>query len=464
MGHVVSFTNRSEINRNSTSESIRVLRSDALDILASALGAVDPGEAVRRNVTWEGEQLFFGDKGLNLENFSKILVIGGGKASGSMAQAVEGLLEGRITSGHVNVLKGTEGRYLLRHVEVNGASHPLPCEHGVKGVEAMLSLAEGVDEETLVIVLISGGGSALLTLPAEDITLDDMKKVTELLLLGGAGIEEVNSVRKHISSVKGGLLARKIHPATVLSLILSDVIGNPLDAIASGPTAPDATTFKNAVDVLQNRGLWEETPDSVRRHLLKGVNGEIEETPKPGNQVFRKVHNLIVGSNVMAGKAAVEKAVLLGYNSQLLSTSIEGEAVQVGGQLAEIVRRIIEDKTPVCPPAAIVLGGETTVTVKGSGVGGRNLEVALSAAQRIRGLDAVIATLATDGIDGPTDVAGAVVDGSTMDRAESIDLDAQASLNDNDSYTFFSGLRDALLTGPTGTNVNDIMLVLVGKN
>lgn len=459
----MSFTNRSEISRNSASESLRALRSDALNILASALMAVDPGEAVRRNVALEGELFIFDDEGLNLEEFSKILVIGGGKASGSMAQAVDGLLGSRIAAGHVNVLKGTECRYPLRHVELNGASHPLPCERGVTGVEAMLSLAEGADEETLVIVLISGGGSALLTLPAEDIALDDMKKVTELLLLGGAGIEEVNSVRKHISSVKGGLLARKLHPATVLSLILSDVIGNPLDAIASGPTAPDATTFKDAVDVLQKRGLWGETPDSVRRHLMKGVKGEIDETPKPGNQVFRKVHNVIVGSNVMAGKAAVEKAVSLGYNSQLLSTSIEGEAAQVGSQLAEIARRIIQDGNPVSPPAAVVLGGETTVTVRGSGVGGRNLEVALSAARGIRGLDAVIATLATDGIDGPTDAAGAVVDGSTMDRAESKGLDAQASLRDNDSYTFFSGLRDALLTGPTGTNVNDIMLILVGK-
>jgi len=300
-----------------------------------------------------------------------------------------------------------------------------------------------------------------MTLPVDDVPLDELKRLTELLLRSGATIDELNAVRKHISAVKGGQLARRLYPATVLSLILSDVVGDRLDTIASGPTAPDTTTFQDALNVLKRRGLWSETPESIRLRLESGLEREIDETLKPGDAAFDRVHNIVIGGNSTAAKAALERARSLAYNSVLLSTSVEGEASQVGEGFAEMVQGIAERGNPIGPPAAVVAGGETTVTVKGSGSGGRNQELALSACHGIRDLDALIATLATDGIDGPTEAAGAVVDGSTLSRGLTLGLDVERHLRDNDSNTFFKALGDALMTGPTGTNVNDLTLILV---
>ena len=457
----MEFLNENEILDNATSDVFRKLRRDALDILLTSLNAVDPRKAVRRSLTLVDGRLSIDGEELDLRRFSEVLVIGGGKASGAMAEAIEGLLGDRISGGYINVLKGTESNYNLDSIMVNGASHPVPSEQGVRGVEEMLSLVEDAAEDTLVLVLISGGGSALMTLPADDVPLDDAKRLTELLLRSGAAIDELNAVRKHISAVKGGQLARRLYPATVLSLILSDVVGDRLDTIASGPTAPDTTTFQDALDVLKRRGLWSETPESIRLRLESGLKREIDETLKPGDAAFDRVHNIVIGGNSTAANAALERARSLAYNSVLLSTSVEGEASQVGAGFAEMVQGIAERGNPIGPPAAVVAGGETTVTVKGSGSGGRNQELALSACLGIRGLDALIATLATDGIDGPTEAAGAVVDGSTLSRGLTLGLDVERHLRDNDSYTFFKALGDALMTGPTGTNVNDLTLILV---
>ena len=259
-------------------------------------------------------------------------------------------------------------------------------------------------------------------------------------------------------------MVRRAQPATVLSLILSDVVGDPLDTIASGPTAPDGTTFKDAIDVLKRYGLWEKAPIAVRNRLDRGANGELEETPKPGDGAFESVYNVVVGSNLTAAEAAVGKASTLGYRSMLLSTMVEGEARQVGAALAGVAKEVVATGNPIKPPAAIIVGGETTVTVVGPGRGGRNQELALGAAMKIEGLDAVIAALATDGIDGPTEAAGAIADGTTIARARAVGLDAARSLSENDSYGFFSALGDALLTGPTGTNVNDLSLILVDSH
>ena len=318
--------------------------------------------------------------------------------------------------------------------------------------------------DDLVLCLISGGGSALLTLPAEDIALEEVQTVTGLLLRAGATINELNAVRKHLSDVSGGQLARIASPARVLSLILSDVTGSPLDVIASGPTVPDPTTFADALAVLARYGIIESVSGGARVGRLRaGTAGDIAETPKPGDPLFANVTNVLVASNVLAVEAAAARAREMGLNASIVSTYLEGEARVVGRVLAGIAREVVEYGRPVERPACLLFGGETTVTVRGDGVGGRNTELALSAALALDGLgpSALIASLATDGGDGASPSAGGMVDGTTLDRGRAAGLDAQAFLDNNDSYTYLSSLGDDIMTGPTGTNVNDIMAVFV---
>ena len=457
----MSIRNELQLLDNASSEPLRGLRRDAMDILRRAVDAVDPRRAVMSRLELRNGRLRFDGVELDLEGFSRVSVVGGGKAGGAMAEAVEGLLGDRVSDGVVNVLKGTEGNYPLRRIELNGASHPIPDEDGVRGTGRMLSLVDQAGEDDLIVVLISGGGSALMTYPADGVSLEEVRELTGMLLRSGATINELNAVRKHLSSFKGGQLAERAYPATVVSLILSDVVGDPLDTIASGPTAPDGSTFGDAVEVLRRYGLWKSAAASIRRRLEDGVGGRIGETPKPGDRTFDKVFNVVVGSNLVAARAAVERAAALGYNALLLSTRVEGEARHVGTVYAGIAKEAAASGHPVPVPAAVIIGGETTVTVRGSGRGGRNQELALSAAMRMEGLDAVVAALATDGIDGPTEAAGAIADGWTMRRARSLGLNPVESLRDNDSYSFFSRLGDTILTGPTGTNVNDLALILV---
>jgi len=457
----MQIANEAQILENAGSEVYRKLRSDALDILKTAVDAVDPERAVKRSLRLKDECLHIDSTVLDLDEFDRIFVMGGGKAGGAMAKALEEILGERIAFGVVNVLKGTEGDLHLERIELNGASHPVPDEGGMKGVEKMLSLLEGVGGDDLVISLISGGGSAMMTYPAPGIKLGAIRTITGKLLKSGATINELNVVRKHLSAFKGGQLAKRCYPARVLSLILSDVVGDPFDTIASGPTAPDESTFREAVDVLKKYGLWDSAAEPVKRRLEEGLMGIIEETPKKGDKAFEKVTNFIVGNNSIASGKAVERAEALGYSSLLLSTMVEGEARHVGAVCAGIAQEIHASGRPISAPAAVVLGGETTVTVKGRGKGGRNQELALSAAIGIRGLKAALAALATDGIDGPTDAAGAIADGMTYEKASSINLSVDKHLSENDSYSFFKSLGDLIITGPTGTNVNDIILILV---
>jgi len=455
------FRNRDELLENASSDILRRLRLDALDILEAAVNAVDPGEAVRRSLSLWGTHLKIRGAEWDLDRFESIHVIGGGKACGAMAEAVEEILGDRISSGTVNVLKGTESRHDLDRVSLNGAAHPIPDVDGVAGVQRMMETLDGVGASDLVIVLISGGGSSLLAYPAEGVALEDIQEVTQKLLMSGATIGELNAVRKHLSAVKGGQLAQRSRGATVISLILSDVVGDPLDTIASGPTAPDETTFGDARAVLERCGLWEGAPRIVRERLDDGARGNIPETPKPGDPVFQRVRNFVIGSNLVAARAAVERAGELGYNAELVSTEVEGEAREVGRSFAEAALSVTRHGSPVKAPAALVAGGETTVSVRGGGVGGRNMEVALAASEGIDGMDSVVAALATDGIDGPTVSAGAMVDGSTGIRARARGLDPSKYLSENDSYTFFQSLGDVFITGPTGTNVNDLTIILV---
>jgi glycerate 2-kinase len=443
---------------------VRERRERALAVLSAALEAVDPIQAIRRQVSLSGQTLHIGERTYDWGRFRHIYVIGGGKAGGSMAQAIEQVLGQRVTAGLVNVKYGYGAETEIVHL--NEAGHPLPDADGVAGTKQIAELARQATEADLVICLISGGGSALMTLPAEGITLADVKSLTDALLRCGATINEINAVRKHLSQIKGGNLARLAHPAEIVSLILSDVVGNPLDVIASGPTVADTTTFAYAYGVIEKYGLLEELPRSIVERLRRGKDSLIPETPKEGDAAFTRTHNLIIASNEVAAEAALVKAEGLGFHTLLLSTFVEGEAREVAKVFAAMAKEILHSGHPVPRPACVVAGGETTVTVRGSGLGGRNQEMALSAALEIAGLeDVMIIPLATDGTDGPTDAAGAIADGSTLQRAslllQEVGLSAAKFLADNDSYHFFQRLGDLLITGPTNTNVNDLTFVFV---
>jgi glycerate-2-kinase len=458
----LKFINEDQILANG-SDIYGKLRRDALSILGSALDAVEPKEAIFSKVQRKGDELYAGDRRYDLPRYNRVFLVGGGKAGGPMAEAVESLLGDRLTGGVVNVLKGTEEKHHVGRVKLVGASHPVPDEEGVQGVHEMLDMMSGLTPDDLVIVIVSGGGSALMPCPAEGITLNDLQRVTGKLLKRGATINDLNAVRKHLDAFKGGQFTKRCYPAEVLGLILSDVVGDPLDTIASGPTAPDSTTWADAEKVFKRYGAWDDAPQSIKALIERGLKGDIPDTPKESDPVFLSTNNIVVANNSYAAEAASQRASELGYNSMVLSTMVEGEARYVGGVYAGVARELAGRNRPLCTPAAILIGGETTVDVKGSGKGGRNQEVALGAAKRISGLPCLVASLATDGLDGPTDSAGAIVDGATLHRANDYKLSIDDTLRENDAYHYFETLGDLLITGPTGTNVNDLALILVAK-
>jgi hydroxypyruvate reductase len=440
---------------------ITKLRKDALGILYASLKAADPAEAVRRHVRLLNNVLTVGGVKYRLDSYSKIHVIGAGKASAAMALAVERLLGRRISGGLINVKY--EHTAPLKRIELNECGHPVPDEAGVRGATRIAEIARQAGEDDLVICLISGGASALSPAPGGGITLAEKQQTTKLLLACGATIHEINAVRKHLSELKGGQLARLCWPARVLTLILSDVIGDNLDVIGSGPTAPDASTFQTALGILKKYGIGNDLPDAVRRRLEDGAAGRIPETPKSGAKELDRTHNCIIGSNSLAVDAARRKARELGYRTLVLSTSIEGETRDVAGVHAAISREIHASGQPLRPPACIISGGETTVTIRGTGKGGRNQEFVLAAAREIAGLPrTVILSAGTDGTDGPTDAAGALCDGDTIAGAKQKGLDPAAFLANNDSYHFFDALNGLIRTGPTNTNVMDVRFVIVG--
>ena len=433
-------------------------REDLMAVLAAALKAVDPAQAVRNCVRREGSRLEVGDNAYDLDSFKRILVVGAGKASGPMAQALEEILESRLEGGVVNVKEG----YAVdtRRIELIEAAHPVPDESGLRGTDRILRLAAEANADDLVFCLISGGGSALMELPAGGITLDDLQQLTDLLLRSGATINEVNTVRKHISQVKGGGLARAAAPATLIALILSDVVGNPLDFIASGPTVPDTTTFQDAWNLLGKFNLQDAIPQSVRAQLERGLNQFIPETPKEGDPIFARTASVLVGSNEIAARAALDAAQKLGYNALLVTTWVEGEAREVAKVMAGVAKGLIRHHSPLPPPACLIFGGETTVTVRGEGKGGRSQEMALAASLALDGWeDVAVMAVGTDGTDGPTDAAGGIADGTVAARARALNLDPLAYLNGNDSYHFLRQTDALLVTGPTNTNVNDLIFV-----
>jgi glycerate 2-kinase len=427
----------------------------AVELQRAALAAVEPSAAVRRHVRREGDVLVIADHRYDLRGYARVFVVGGGKAAVPMAAATADILGDRLTERVVVTKYGhTKPQSPIPALHIIEAGHPLPDENSLCGAQAVVSLVEQATERDLVICLISGGGSALLTLPIPGLTLADLQALTDALLRSGATINEINTVRKHLSRIKGGNLARLAAPATLVVLILSDVVGDPLDVIASGPTVPDPTTIAQAV---------------LARYAIPPVGGSevgkaFRETPKPGDPIFASVQNVIVGSNRLAAQAAMKKAREMGFNTLLLSTYVEGEAREVARVAAALAKGMRAHGDPLPPPACLVWGGETTVTVRGGGKGGRNQELALAAALALDGWPSVLVTaLATDGADGPTDAAGAVVTGETVARARALGLDPRAVLEANDSYALFDALGDLVRTGPTGTNVNDLLFVMVGE-
>jgi len=447
--------------RNTATPLDRKARKAALKVLEAGLEAADPARCIRAHVRREGGHITFGRETLNLEDYERIFVVGGGKASGIMATALEAILGDHITDGSVNVLKGTAKRFKTKQVAISEANHPLPDENGVEGTKRIVALAEEAGRRDLVVALISGGGSALMTLPAENLPLNDIQNLTNMLLRSGATIREVNIVRKHLSKIKGGHLAAHVYPATLITLIISDVAGDPLDMIASGPTVPDPTAYSQAIQVLKKHKIWSKTAKSIKNHLSAGQRGLKAETPKGDGAVFARTRNIIIGNNTDSCLAALTKAQELGFNTVFLSSRLEGEARHVGTALASIVMEAITSGNPTPRPVIILAGGETTVEVSGRGKGGRNQELVLSASASIKGGRGVaVASIGTDGIDGPTDATGAIVDGSTFQRGLDLGVNPEDMLRENDSYRFFQKVGGHIVTGPTYTNVNDLTVLV----
>lgn len=434
-------------------------RHHALQIFRAALQAADPQRAVLDRLSFDGRVLTLvtkkpGRKRYSVAAFDRIQVIGAGKASAAMAQAVERLLGRRVSGGLINVPDGTETH--LRRIQLHPCGHPIPDERGAEGARRILEIARASGPRDLLIALISGGASAMLPAPAPPLMLADKQALTRQLLASGATIHEMNAVRKHLSLIKGGQLAQAAFPATLLTLMISDVVGDDPEVIGSGPTVPDPSTVADAAGILEKYGIAMPT-------------GGFHETPKPGDPVFARSNHTIVASNKQAIAAAAECARKLGYRTLVLSTTLEGETREIASMHARIAREILETGRPIRRPACLLSGGETTVTVHGKGLGGRNQEFVLAAALALEPAAGPVTILSagTDGIDGPTEAAGAIAicgaDSSTLARAAALGMDPRRFLDNNDSYHFFEPLDALLKTGPTGTNVADVRILLIPK-
>lgn len=427
------------------------LKDDARAIFECAVGAVEPEALVFQALCEKASQ----------DASVRTHVVAIGKASAAMARGAERALRGRLASG---IVVGPAALVLEvgEVFETFAGGHPVPNAEGCRGAEAIRRLASSLDVGDELFVLISGGGSALVTLPPDGVALEDVQTTTRQLLRAGATIQELNTVRKHLDGLKGGRLARTAFPARVEALVLSDVVGDPLDVIASGPVTPDPTTFGDVDTILRRYGLWNSLPGAVRRHFEAGLSGATEESPAAWDACFATVSARVLGNNRLAAQAALQEAQRRGFNTLLLTTELVGEARQAGGFLAAVAREIRHSDQPIAVPACVLAAGETTVTVTGDGLGGRNQELALGAALDIAEIPGVlVAGFGTDGIDGPTDAAGAFATGETLGRASALGLDAADFLARNDAYGFFSRLDDLITTGPTGTNVMDLSLILV---
>jgi hydroxypyruvate reductase len=427
------------------------------DILSAAIAAVDPRHAVRQAIQRSAKQLIIGGTAYDRNAIRRIHVIGAGKAARTMLEGVMDVLGDDLHGGCVIAKHAASPNDQIGPVRILAGNHPIPGEKSVQAARAMLDSLPDHHPDDLVLCLISGGGSALMTAPRPGVALADLQALTHALLACGATINEINTLRKHLDIVKGGGLARQAAPAALVCLILSDVVGSPLDVIASGPAVPDPSTFADCQQIIQRYRLEANLPPAIRQTIQAGLAGEIAETLKPGDAAFTRTQNLLVGSNYQAAQAGLAAAQQAGFHTLLLTTYLQGEARQAGQWLAGIARQVAESGHPIPRPACIAIGGETTVTLHGTGRGGRNQELALAAADELAGLsNCLLATFATDGEDGPTDAAGAFVSGETSARAQALGLPPAQFLRNNDSYSFFATLGDLFQPGPTGTNVNDL--------
>jgi len=447
-------------------------RQDLTDIFSAAVRRVDPEAMLLSQVSLAGDLLEITlpeeSLSIDLSAYRRILVLGAGKATARMAKAIESILGGKISGGVISVKYGHTEK--LRTVRMIEAGHPLPDENSERAAREIARLASEADKDTLVINLISGGGSALLCLPYADdfvqLDLAGKQATTRLLLECGAAIQEINCIRKHISGIKGGRLAELIYPAACLSLILSDVIGDRLDAIASGLTVADNTTYADARQIMDTYRIWESVPEAVRRIITRGLEGEIAETPKQGDSALTRVRNVLIGTNRAALLAAEKKARELGYHPLVLSSRITGEAREIAKFYLGLCLDTAKYRQPAEKPACLIAGGETTVTLRGKGLGGRNQEMALSFLNELANAQAESAGITflsagTDGNDGPTDAAGAFADAGLLARGREKGLSIRDYLDANDSYHFFEAVGGLLVTGPTNTNVCDVQLMLI---
>jgi len=441
---------------------------DLKNMYRDAVREVDPAGLILSCVRKEGRKLVLTGRGgvwtEDLSPYRQVMVLGIGKASARMAAAMENILGRELSSGFV-ITKYGHGLN-LRKIKVLEAGHPVPDENSLEGARILTDMARAADEHTLIIHLISGGGSSLFCLPADVISLDQKRRATQALLASGAGIDEVNCVRKHLSKVKGGGLARIASPARLINLILSDVIGDRIDTIASGITAPDPTTFQDALSIVHQYGLEERLPKPVMDRLVRGARGEVAETPKAGDSAFCNSMHLILGNNSLACNAAQASAKKLGYDARIFSTTISGEASAAGKCFALLAKAMNAEKSPTANPAVLIAGGETTVTLRGKGKGGRNQEMALAFALELHRIlpdsaNIFFLSAGTDGSDGPTDAAGALVTPALMEKMKTISPEAALRLQDNDSYAFFEKQGGLFITGPTYTNVCDIQILAV---
>lgn len=440
---------------------LSAMRNEAIEIFHASLKAVDPMAAVKRFLVRNGNQLTIPGKSFDLTAFAGVYLIGFGKAAAAMARGVEQALGDVLQAGIINVKYGHLDQVSSR-ITIHEAGHPVPDEAGIAGAKEIVEFIKERSARDLVICVISGGGSAIFPLPHDGITLAEKQETTKQLLACGADIKEINAIRKHISQVKGGQLSRLIQPATLITLILSDVIGDPLDSIASGPTAPDQSTFAQCHSIIEKYQLSGKIPPAVEHRIQRGVQKQIPDTPKPDDPAFSKTHNVIVGSNWEAVVAAAHHAKQLGYQTLILSTFVEGETRDVARVHAAIAKEIRKTGNPIAAPACVISGGETTVTLRGNGLGGRNQEFVLAASLDLQGMENVVVLSAgTDGTDGPTDAAGALADGETIRRANELNLCSFGFLQNNDSYHYFEQLGDLIKTGPTNTNVMDIRILLI---
>jgi glycerate 2-kinase len=436
------------------------MQLDAFNIFQAGVRAVEPGAAVKKYFKIENEHIFIEGKSYSLSDIQNIYVVGAGKATAPMAAAIEEILGKYITQGVVNVKYGHVAK--LNKIRIIEAGHPVPDEQGQNGANEILNIVKKAGKKDLVICLVSGGGSALLPLPAGKISLKDKQKTIKVLLSCGASIHEINTIRKHISKIKGGRLAQEAFPATLVTLILSDVVGDDMDVIASGPTVPDTSAFTDCIRIIQKYNIEKKLPETVVGYIKDGISGEINETPGQGDAVFERTQNIIIGSNIEAILAAKKEAKKLGYNTMILSSMVQGETRHAAHVHTAIAKQILKTGHPIKPPACVLSGGETTVTVKGAGKGGRNQEFALASVADISNKNnIVILSCGTDGNDGDTDAAGAVADSDTLNRARQMGIDPFGFLENNDSYHFFEKLGNLIKTGPTNTNVMDIRVILV---